>query len=1278
MESPAEPLVCQCYHGLHDAHWLLESLPSPLCLACALETLREDGASLVRKNHVLSCLHDVLTRHAALVIPLLAQDERVCVHSIGTLFGILRSMEDSHILDLSIEVLVMLVVKLKLEGYLNFLLKECQQELCKVTTTRGSLPILILLGKLADVIPIFADELVIEHSSMLEHLATCLMYPNEKIKAAVCYLYGKLCSAPNAVERLYVHFTERLCDLFLTTLKNAQTRELQLNCMGLLNQLLKYDHFVSVTMGNSGKGTDSASPELFERESLLPLMLKKLLLSRDELLQVASAQCIAAVLVHSPAKYAPAFIHADVPEFLFECLFCTSEILIWSIYCCLLLLTEEHLFFSKCHTVYGIEPVLKSLKEILHLNNVELHKQGLLLLTEILKRQPAEIKLFTNTGVLKDAISVLVEAVNCPVLEVATEAVKAVAAFLRKDHVSFPPEPYGDLQKLIESVLKQCSDLQMLPPNRGLMGHAGAGHQSRAVSRHGQFIQSALESFRNACRLAMECQNDPLAQENPFIAPDSEKKDTLKSFSEFLLRISDSLCIPIVMSYSERIVRPALMEVFISTLNMLFNVVPDMGKRFSIKLASSCFIRLNLELKAKFCIGQSNPALNQACSSFLHSMCLNLHSSCKKMAVFSQEEQEISELLQRNLPQLNYGVAESLTLLSEPPNSYCLDDTLRSHQYSLLLLIYFAFSQEDRFIPETELFSAIRSFLLSLQHQGDCPPAFVFRAVLYLLGICQDKTEALDLASLSAIKRILDVTSDFTLVYVHHPLLLKFFLFYPELMGRFGHRILQLWFLCEDYSQFESQNAVPSINARFDSSNYLNSFLCMLKDNPSALLVLLDLVCQGPEEVTRKVLVTLETFLKRNEDVFVCDLLRSQFLQILQKRLVENSSSILQENQTLPLLLNLLFLVQLRYVSERELDSTDFRLLHLVSNLSGKCSPTDFELLQPSLNFLYWSLQQTTPSSQQRVVAMLLSNMPLLELLERVLQLTWMLPVPSPSETAFSMSNEALLCSAWLLTAALLTQQHIYKTEVHHVICLEVDQVFCAVAFKKKKPTLFFVSILLFLRAFLRQNLSSSLVKFVVHQTDKNGKDLASSKEDATLFPLATWHVLSLVISLQNLLVQKDLLLSQTVIGCLEILLEYLHGKNQDIASHVVSQPWNKFLLITLLDGGENSFLHPEILRLVTLCVQYQNTSLISQTEISHILEEAANTKLSDLPEATVSALHSFVLQLQNGKCQLDSSQRASIQNLLESLPSTSRIQQTHQSMVCLGGVAVSLSHIRD
>ncbi|KAF1676055.1 MEII1 protein, partial [Pygoscelis papua] len=1102
---------------------------------------------LVRKKHVLSRLQDALAWQALPVVQLLAPDERVCLHLIGTLFGMLHTVEDSSALDLFVEVLVRLVVELKSEQYLRCILDESQNELCKATTMRGSLPTFTLLGKLADAIPGFADILVVEHSSLVDHLLMGLTYPNEGIKAAVCYLYGKLYSSPVGTERLSAHFEERLCGLFLNTLGRAQTKELQVNCLGLLKELLKSDHFVSILMNNSKTAEESENPDFLEGENPLPLVLKKLLLTRDEVLQAASSHCVAAVLVHSPSRYAPAFIHADVPEFLFECLLCNSEILIWSVYCCLLLLTEERLFFSKCHTVYGIESLVRSLQDVLQLNNVELHKQGLLLFTEILKRQPVEIKLFTNRGVCIEAIDVLMETVNCPVLEVVVEAVRAVAAFLRKDHLSSPPVPYEELQKLLEAVLKRCADLSPPQSSKRHASHTANRNLSRVPQRQGQFLLSTLESFRNACRLAVEFQSDSMAQENAFTAPNSESKDTLSNFSEFLLRICDSLCIPMVMNYLERAVSPSVMEVFISTLNTLFTVVPNMRNKFSKKLASCSFIRLTLELKARFCSVQSNPALNQACSSFLCGLCLSLYSATEKERTSSQEGksgerdkllylQEMSELLQKGLPQLNYTVAESLLLLAETPEPFSLDQSLCSHQHCFILLLHFAYTLGDRFVPEADLFLAIRNFLLSAQDHGVCPPPYILRAALYLLAVCQDKGKALDLRSLCTIRRILDNLPDLSLVYVHCPLLLKFFLRYPELMGRFGHQVLQLWFSWGDCKQTETEEAGFGVSDQLNSANPL---LPILKSNSSILLILLDLVCSSSVEVAWKVLMTLRTFLERNEDVLVCDLLRSQFLQILQQLLVESSSASLQANRNLPVLLSLLFLVQLRSKGVRELDSTDFKLLHQVSNLCGKCRPRDTDLLQPSLNFLYWSLHQTTPCSQQRAVAVLLSNVSLLELLQKVLECTWLRS--PPSEPAYLSSEDALLCSGWLLVASLLLYQHRYNTEVHQTLSLDLAEVLNAVIFRKKKPILLLVSIMQFLRAVLRQNFSSPLLVIVGQNTAQGAtQPQPSSLQDAALHPFAMQQVFSFVVSLQNLLVHKDLLLSQAVVACLETLVEYL------------------------------------------------------------------------------------------------------------------------------------------
>uniref|UniRef100_A0A8B9QWK5 Meiotic double-stranded break formation protein 1 n=1 Tax=Anas platyrhynchos TaxID=8839 RepID=A0A8B9QWK5_ANAPL len=973
-------------------------------------------------------------------------------------------------------------------------------QLSKATTMRGSLPIFTLLGKLADTISVFADILVVKHSNLVDHLPLGLMYPNEGVKAAVCYLYGKLYSSPVGTERLSAHFEEKLCGLFLNTLGHAQTKELQVNCLGLLKELLKSDHFVSILMNNSRTEEESENSDFLEGENPLPLVLKKLLLTRDEMLQAASSHCVAAVLVHSPSRYASAFIHADVPEFLFECLLCNSEILIWSVYCCLLLLTEERLFFSKCHTVYGIESLVRSLQDVLQLNNVELQKQGLLLFTEILKR------------------------------------------------VSWLP-----LQS------EEDSSLLWYP--------------------------------LCVCRLAVEFQTDPMS------------KETLSNFSEFLLRICDSLCIPMVMNYLERAVSSSVMEVFISALNTLFTVVPNMRIKFSKKLASSSFIRLTLELKARFCSVQSNPALNQACSRFLCNLCLSLYSATEK---------------------------ERISVKHVSFNRF----------HSNLLAC--------RFVPEAELFLAIRNFLLSAQDRGDCPPSYILRAVLYLLAVCQDKGKGLDSRSLCTIRRILDNLPDLGLVYVHCPLLLEFFLRYPELMGRFGHQVLQLWFSWEDCNQTKTEGAGFGVSDQLNSANPL---LPILKSNSSILLILLDLVCSSPVEVAQKVLVTLRTFLERSEDALVCDLLRSRFLQILQQLLVEST------NRNLPILLSLLFLVQLRSKGMRELDSTDFKLLHQVSNLCGKCRPRDTDLLQPSLNFLYWSLHQTTPCSQQRAVAVLLSNVSLLELLQKVLECTWTRSFPS--EPAYLSPEDALLCSGWLLAASLLIYQHRYNAEVHQTLTLDLTEALNAIIFRKKKPAPCLVSIMQFLRAVLRQNFFSSLVVIIIQNTTRGAtQPQPSLLEDAALHPLAMQQVFSLLVSLQNLLVHNW---KTPFAGPACHLADFL---KQSVASpslpalHVASQPWHRFLLLTLLNGGQKSVLQPEILRLVTLFVRYQSSNVISQKEISLILREAAEANLPELPEATSRALHLFLRQVRKQWRQ------GPVQTLLEHLSGQRSTCAKHQDIV--------------
>nr|XP_025039105.1 meiosis inhibitor protein 1-like isoform X3 [Pelodiscus sinensis] len=98
----------------------------------------------------------------------------------------------------------------------------------------------------------------------------------------------------------------------------------------------------------------------------------------------------------------------------------------------------------------------------------------------------------------------------------------------------------------------------------------------------------------------------------------------------------------------------------------------------------------------------------------------------------------------------------------------------------------------------------------------------------------------------------------------------------------------------------------------------------------------------------------------------------------------------------------------------------------------------------------------------------------------------------------------------------------------------------------------------------------------------------------------------------------------------------------------------------------------------MTLFVRYRSIDIISQSEISQILHEAAKAKLAELPGTTSHALRLFLRQLQSGSYQMEPAQEEMIHTLLESLPARTRAPLSHQDMVCLGRVAVSVSHIAD
>ncbi|XP_023685615.2 meiosis inhibitor protein 1 isoform X2 [Paramormyrops kingsleyae] len=1185
-------------HQGHDPRWSVRAaLPggrvTTFCVACVMEVMENEDASSVRKSVALVGVSEVLRGCPEALKQVLLQDHRVSLHFVNSLLGMLQSTKEPFALEQVIQVLVHLLLELQSEQCVQYVLEEVQTQLCDRASLRESLPTFNFLGKLLDAMPALPQTLVAHHVSLVEQLSMALLPQDEALKASVCYVFHRVWVCVGAAQALPPALRDRVCIQVLHTLHHACSPQLTINCLGFLKEVIKMGDIVSLLMNLPTE----REPQLILETCCLPLVLKKLLLSGDESLQVASAQCIAAVLVHSPSQYCPAFIQADIPEFLCERLCSRSEVLLWSVYSCLLLMTEDPLFFSQCHSVYGIEPLVRSLKEALTLTSVEVQKQGLMLLTEILDRQPVRLGLFPSALVFASAVEVVLEAIASPCLQVAMRAASAATALLRLNHQSSPVQ-YRELKKVVEAVMDRCKELPLpTAANRRASTGAGARGQSSAA---GAFLLQALTCFQVACRLAEQCAGVPGMEENAFTAPDRPTEDnTLGSFCQHLLRYCDTACIPVVTRHCERAPSPSLLQPLFIILCCQFSVLPTMMPRFCAKLASSGFFGFTLKHKAAFCAGNRNPALNAACAEFLQRLSVCLLAQLEGADGVPPPDGE--DVLRRCLPSLCSRPSDWSSLLREASAG------LRATQYGLLMLFYLALRHGDRLLPDPAVFSGTLSVLCLVQEQGDEPtPLCILRAALYLLSVTQDGSPELASAPLLCLRKALSRAPGLQPLYTHSPALLRFIFRYPELAESFGAGVLELWFTHGGRDPAAEGAELTGPDRDCDDVTVL---LPLMGEKPTTVLTLLGLVCRGESPLAHRALQVLSRFLQGQPqcDTAILDL-RPRLLQVLQRLAVEHSQAELGAQDSLTLVLQLLCLALTSDRAAADMDGTDFKLLFHVSNLAAKLKPSDTQPLLLAINYLYCCLSLSPAHCADRVLSILLCNGALLEQLQ----------------TALSSSSVSLLCGARLLLSSLLTQRDANSAQVQKRISLNLDEIVQLLTLRKSQTdSLLLACSVRLLQTLLDLDLQSPLLLLTAETFDCR----PLLETEAILQPLGSHRARCLLTALQGLLLQKQEFLLSVSASCLASLLGFLHRRSPTVALHTVYQPWSRFLLFSVLASGGSQLFHPAILALLSLMVHLGGERALGEMGLAQLVGLAERRGVKRLEGRAAEALKRLLTQ---------------------------------------------------
>ncbi|XP_041473690.1 meiosis inhibitor protein 1-like [Lytechinus variegatus] len=266
-------------------------------------------------------------------------------------------------------VLVLLCCQLKSDDLVYLLIQEIIAKIESGCGYQQSLPYLSLIGQLLQTIPALAPTLAQHGDSLLDYLVSGLASPSEDVKTSIVFLLARLLG-PLHENDIYPQLSVQITHAILAILSSAKSLELQTNGIGLLRRLLEIKELTLLLMRPDTQPSFSS-------------VMKKILLNRNEVLQISCVQCISQVVVqdsleigYSGPSHTQALLQEDMAEFLFEALSTTNDLMLGSIFCCLLLLSKHETFFTKCHTVYGIEAIVRTLQNCQKISCTDTLTQG--------------------------------------------------------------------------------------------------------------------------------------------------------------------------------------------------------------------------------------------------------------------------------------------------------------------------------------------------------------------------------------------------------------------------------------------------------------------------------------------------------------------------------------------------------------------------------------------------------------------------------------------------------------------------------------------------------------------------------------------------------------------------------------------------------------------------------------------------------------------------------------------------------------------------------------
>ncbi|XP_070580057.1 meiosis inhibitor protein 1-like isoform X2 [Ptychodera flava] len=628
-------------HDNHDGRWVLCKDSLPLCIGCVVEILEDLDSTPTKQKHTLTAFLCLCSSKPAEVYSVLTPEDPATIHFLSLLHGLIWS-QDRRLASIAVEAIVNMCSHVKSQDLMMSLLNSL---ITKILQTKPGAPIvagLSLISHLCQAFPVLVPPLLLNQGEFVHYLLAALDVEDEEIQAAIVYTMSSVYGDGNLSVDLYYPLSHNILQL----LDGAQSKQLLTNILGFLRKLLQQRPLTEKLMNYSGK------------VSLTSVLKKILLQTSDTSIRIAVVQSLCQILTHNEI-YAETLLQADIAEFLYETLATMDHLLIGSVFCCLLLLSGCKDFYSKCHSVYGLEAIIRAIKHCIQANHVKEGAKGFQMLGEILAKQPEGIPIFTNANTPQQVFSLVSAGLRLHNKTLTISASIAMNSSLRVHHLGNKV----DLE-IIENTVQEC--LMEIKHQLSL------SCKSRTQE---SLLRSMVLLLHQCFRLTLQWQESSLVKFND--------KKSLEEFEIFLLQACDSSCIPSVVANYDNIKSEEVLANLFGMLSAANQMKIGGIQEFYEKLVSASFLQIALSVKSSC---QNRPRLEHTVNGFVMSVCERL------FAVDHQPDvQSLLMIMKTTFPTVKGDVQDMKEHLQEDNIN-----GVTSEQIVYLTLLYLAACHGDR------------------------------------------------------------------------------------------------------------------------------------------------------------------------------------------------------------------------------------------------------------------------------------------------------------------------------------------------------------------------------------------------------------------------------------------------------------------------------------------------------------------------------------------------------------------------------------------------------